>query len=384
MHRDYQGSILAITDAAGAVLEKRLFDAWGAIVKVQDGAGNNLNVLTILDRGYTGHEHLQSVGLINMNGRLYDPKLHRFLQPDNYVQDPSNTQNYNRYGYVLNNPLKYTDPSGEKCDCPNRSEGLSDTEQQGLGALIASLLQSSWVSRNFSARNFDEAGTAVGKAFRDATNWVTSGIAGLFGNYRSAPVTQVMSNADMNAYKANTEANRYFDTGRMIGITGLGVDAGAYKMFNSDNWFSIKQFKTYGQDFNGSGYAGGKIASALKVSNNFKFAGKFIGLGGNFVDAANTWNDIGKYNTIDSNGNREMSGGRLSYHIGSTAGGYLATAMAGSALGSEVPVAGNIAGFVFGSFAWMGEVSYDTWINTIWPQFVQFDNALNSGWRPSR
>lgn len=49
-----------------------------------------------------------------MNGRLYDPKLHRFLQPDNYVQDPSNTQNYNRYSYVLNNPLKYTDPSGEK------------------------------------------------------------------------------------------------------------------------------------------------------------------------------------------------------------------------------------------------------------------------------
>jgi RHS repeat-associated protein len=113
LHRDYQGSILAITDATGAVVEKRLFDAWGNIVKVQDGAGNNLNVLTILDRGYTGHEHLQSVGLIHMNGRLYDPKLHRFLQPDNNIQDPYNTQNYNRYGYVLNNPLKYTDPSGE-------------------------------------------------------------------------------------------------------------------------------------------------------------------------------------------------------------------------------------------------------------------------------
>ena len=94
------------------MLEKRLFDAWGNVL-VQDGNGNILNGLTILDRGYTGHEHLQSVGLINMNGRLYDPKLHRFLQPDNYVQDPNDTQNYNRYGYVLNNPLKYTDPSGE-------------------------------------------------------------------------------------------------------------------------------------------------------------------------------------------------------------------------------------------------------------------------------
>ncbi|MEP6930181.1 MAG: RHS repeat-associated core domain-containing protein [Flavobacterium sp.] len=90
-----------------------MFDAWGNIVKVQDGAGNILSGLTVLDRGYTGHEHLQSVGIIHMNGRLYDPKLHRFLQPDNYVQEPYNTQNYNKYGYVLNNPLKYTDSSGE-------------------------------------------------------------------------------------------------------------------------------------------------------------------------------------------------------------------------------------------------------------------------------
>ena len=113
LQRDYQGSIVAITDQTGAVVEKRLFDAWGDIAKVQDGAGNTLAGLTILDRGYTGHEHLQSVGLINMNARLYDPKLHRFLQPDNNIQDPFNTQNYNRYGYVVNNPLKYTDPSGE-------------------------------------------------------------------------------------------------------------------------------------------------------------------------------------------------------------------------------------------------------------------------------
>lgn len=113
LHRDYQGSILAITNDIGAVLEKRQFDAWGAIVKVQDGNGNALAGLTILDRGYTGHEHLQSVGLINMNGRIYDSKLHRFLQPDNNIQEPFNTQNYNRYSYVLNNPLKYTDPSGE-------------------------------------------------------------------------------------------------------------------------------------------------------------------------------------------------------------------------------------------------------------------------------
>ncbi|MDL2141712.1 FG-GAP-like repeat-containing protein [Flavobacterium tructae] len=113
LQRDYQGSIVAITDVGGTIVEKRLFDAWGDIVKVIGSAGNSLVGLTVLDRGYTGHEHIQSVGIINMNGRLYDPKLRRFLQPDNNIQDPFNPQNYNRYGYVLNNPLKYTDQSGE-------------------------------------------------------------------------------------------------------------------------------------------------------------------------------------------------------------------------------------------------------------------------------
>ncbi len=67
----------------------------------------------LLDRGYTGHEHLSSVGLVHMNGRLYDPAVRRFLGPDNFIQDPYNTQNFNRYSYVLNSPLVYTDPSGE-------------------------------------------------------------------------------------------------------------------------------------------------------------------------------------------------------------------------------------------------------------------------------
>lgn len=113
LHRDYQGSIIAITDQTGAVVEKRRFDAWGNIQLVQDGYGNDLRGLTVLDRGYTGHEHLQSVMLIHMNGRIYDPVLHRFIQPDNFIQNPDDTQNYNRYAYVLNNPLKYVDINGE-------------------------------------------------------------------------------------------------------------------------------------------------------------------------------------------------------------------------------------------------------------------------------
>jgi RHS repeat-associated protein len=108
--RDHLGSITMITDASGAILEKRRFDAWGNIVQT----GGSLVAFSIIDRGYTGHEHLQGIGLINMNARLYDPILHRFLGPDDLIQDPYDTQSYNRYAYVLNNPLKYIDPSGNK------------------------------------------------------------------------------------------------------------------------------------------------------------------------------------------------------------------------------------------------------------------------------
>ena len=59
----------------------------------------------MLDRGYTGHEHLFGANLIHMNGRLYEPVLHRFLMPDNFVQNPYNSLSHNRYLYTMNNPM---------------------------------------------------------------------------------------------------------------------------------------------------------------------------------------------------------------------------------------------------------------------------------------
>jgi len=120
LHKDYIGSILAISDEAGSKLEQRHFDAWGNFTHIQVGNGaiitdkNIINNTSLLvDRAYTSHEHFAEVGIIHMNGRLYDSLLRRFLNADENIQDPYNTQNYNKYGYVMNNPLMYNDPSGE-------------------------------------------------------------------------------------------------------------------------------------------------------------------------------------------------------------------------------------------------------------------------------
>ena len=114
LHRDYLGSIMAITDGSGDLKEQRQFGAWGTIDKYWSSTGATVFTHnSLLGRGYTGHEHFFEVGLIHINGRMYDANIGRFLSPDNFIQDPYNTQSFNRYGYVLNNPLLYNDKSGE-------------------------------------------------------------------------------------------------------------------------------------------------------------------------------------------------------------------------------------------------------------------------------
>ena len=110
---DYPGLCSTVTDKTGGTEQKFSFGPWGNRRNPDDWSYNNIPTEYMFDRGYTGHEHLDIFGLINMNGRTYDPQLGRMLSPDNFVQAPNSTQSFNRYSYVLNNPLVYTDPSGE-------------------------------------------------------------------------------------------------------------------------------------------------------------------------------------------------------------------------------------------------------------------------------
>jgi RHS repeat-associated protein len=109
---DNLGSIISLLDESGTYVEKYLYDPWGRRRNPETWSYDSIPTPTLIDRGFTGQEHLDEFGLINMNGRMYDPYIGRFLSVDPIIQFPGNSQSFNGYGYCLNNPLIYTDPSG--------------------------------------------------------------------------------------------------------------------------------------------------------------------------------------------------------------------------------------------------------------------------------
>ncbi|MEZ5842554.1 MAG: RHS repeat-associated core domain-containing protein [Hyphomicrobiaceae bacterium] len=116
LHKDHLGSVDTVTDEAGTVVQRMAFDAWGKRRETNwlpmTGPAVAAFDTAITTRGFTGHEMVDGVGLVHMNGRIYDPEIGRFLSADPFVQELANLQSWNRYSYVLNNPLSYTDPSG--------------------------------------------------------------------------------------------------------------------------------------------------------------------------------------------------------------------------------------------------------------------------------
>jgi RHS repeat-associated protein len=112
--KDRLGSVDAVANASGSVIETRGYDAFG---KPRDGAWNDLTPAriastTVTPKGFTQHEHLNQLELIHMNGRAYDYHLGRFTGVDPFIQFPLNSQSLNPYSYILNNPLSGTDPTG--------------------------------------------------------------------------------------------------------------------------------------------------------------------------------------------------------------------------------------------------------------------------------
>lgn len=179
------GTITHVTDASGNVVNEYNFDAWGRRRNFTDWSYNVAAQTDILpDRGFTGHEYLPWFKLYNMNGRLYDPVVGRFLEPDPVIQDASSTQNLNRYSYALNNPLRYVDPSGNSF-----KQTMDDWYGEG----------NYWYRGDAPGRWGDRSGPITGGG--PGSGWNGTGLNGMYYDWET------------NSYRFTGEGNSSVDWG---------------------------------------------------------------------------------------------------------------------------------------------------------------------------
>ncbi len=134
VHTDRLGSVIAFTDPNGNLKENLAYDAWGKR-RTLDGASTPDALEGLNDnKGFTGHEMLDGLDLVHMNGRIYDPLVARFMSADPIIQAPEYGQSYNRYTYVWNNPTNLTDPTGFEAD---GADNDSDSDGESSGGVNA-------------------------------------------------------------------------------------------------------------------------------------------------------------------------------------------------------------------------------------------------------
>jgi RHS repeat-associated protein len=107
LHTDHLGNTSVASTASGALVARQTYFPYGA-PRTSEG-------ILPTDYTFTGQRVDTSAGLMYYGARYYDAALGRFIQPDLLIPDPYNPQSLNRYAYVYNNPLRYTDPTGH---CP--------------------------------------------------------------------------------------------------------------------------------------------------------------------------------------------------------------------------------------------------------------------------
>jgi RHS repeat-associated protein len=160
-HVDHLGSITTMSDEDGRVVDSSIggpdatvmgYDAWGARRQPNGETADPASFsLQPGHREFTGHETIPGVGLVNMNGRIYDPQIGRFLSPDPNIQFVDNLQSYNRYSYVLNNPLSFTDPTGYFLD-GSINDYIGTIGKMAIGAVLcgaSTAACAAWMAANF-------------------------------------------------------------------------------------------------------------------------------------------------------------------------------------------------------------------------------------------
>lgn len=219
IYTDKLGSIRAVSNSSGILQQVLSYDAWGNRRDPQSGVNYTTAPANLMFyRGYTGHEHLDGLGLINMNGRVYDPVIALFLSPDNYVQSSENTQNYNKYSYCLNNPLRFTDPSGEII-ASLVTLGISYIYQEYFAP--PSSLNTEFVSRNAL---IGTGVSAIVNCFIPGADGIIHGIiqgalaGGLSGGITSATIAKLSGEDVSDAFKQG------FKSGALNGMISGGIN----------------------------------------------------------------------------------------------------------------------------------------------------------------
>jgi RHS repeat-associated protein len=303
IYTDYLGSLRCITDTAGAIEQTLSFDAWGNRRNPFTGAKLSSDSIHLLSaRGFTGHEHLDEFGLINMNGRVYDPELGIFLSPDNYVQAPDNTQNFNRYAYCFNNPLMYTDPTGNWA-------GWDDLIVGGIGFAYG------YVS--YGLRNGDWGWKAVGAGAIGAGTFLMGYYSG--GASSTGSVANVFSSVGLQGTANNLAL------GSAGGMVASGAISSLMPSMNIPIGDNFSMSVTPGIGFGSDGLVGGVNVSATYHNGNNAYS---LGLGGNTnsTSISGGYSDghfsLSYYRTSygdaigpDGNSNSQVVGG-ISYAVG--------------------------------------------------------------------
>ena len=169
-HTDHLGSIVTITNETATVVERRSYDAWGKRRNLNGTAMANAFVTPDVRHAFTGHEDLAEVGLIHMNGRLYDAATGRFLSADPTVQFADDMQNYNRYSYINNNPLSAVDHSGYGWNPFKAAKKLI----KGVGKAISGVLKNT-VVRTIGQIVASAHGPQWGALFAAVTSYADTG-----------------------------------------------------------------------------------------------------------------------------------------------------------------------------------------------------------------
>ena len=186
VHTDYLGSITHILDDAGGVVEEKNYDAWGRLRNPANWSYTGVPAYAF-DRGYTGEELLRDFNIINLNGRLYDPLIGRMMSVDPVIGSSTNAQSYNGYTYALNNPLKYTDNSGNN----------------PVGAMLLGAGMGGYAGYNVGmakhAKGYDMVGYVLGGAAIGAT-------AALVGYYAGGAVNAALDGCAMGSMAGGASA----------------------------------------------------------------------------------------------------------------------------------------------------------------------------------